>query len=297
MRTNHRIICGLFLIALGLCGWRPAAAEVINPYGQAVMEDAPIGYWRLRESTPDSAGDETSHGRDLTYANFGTDDFSASGPLAIGGTAPTFSSDHDSAVHATDASYFGFASGQSFSYELWVRGLKDDNHKGVGLLTKGYQTNTEDLPWYLSRAYEGDSEFFTRDSDHTDFTADGSTTILDGDWHHMAAVYDAGEAENRVYVDGVLDAAVGGVQPDAYGTNDQPLYIGQHYGRNFTGQIAEVALYNSALSGERITAHFDAAQLVPEPSAGFFVALACLLALTSRGRRFCGKPRLSDRGN
>jgi hypothetical protein len=244
------------------------------------MEDSPIGYWRLRESGPTAARDETTHGRDLIYENFGSGDFSIPGPLAIGGTAPSFSG--GASIHGSDPANFAFSSGQSFSYEFWVRGPDGPNEQGVGLLTKGYETNSESLPWYLSRVHSGTTELFTRDRDTDDFTATGSTPVLDDVWHHVVAVYDAAAARNRIYVDGALDGQAGGVDPDDYGTNDKPLYIGRHYNRDFTGQIAEVALYDSALGEARVLEHYDASRVVPEPAAATLFTLLALIALRRR---------------
>lgn len=281
MLTHHRWIRGVILLIAGLWCGSGARAEVVDPYGLAVMDDSPIGYWRLRESGLTAAEDETTHGRDLTYESFDSGDFSFSGPLAIGGTAPSFSG--GASVHGSDPANFAFTSGQSFSYEFWMRGVSGpDNVQGLGLLTKGYETNNESLPWYLSRVDNGHTEMFTRDRDEDNFTATGSTPVLDDVWHHVVAVYDAAAAQNHIYVDGALDGQAGGVDPDDYGTNDKPLYIGRHYNRNFTGQIAEVALYDSALGEARVLAHFESSELLPEPTAAALLTLLVLIALRRR---------------
>jgi hypothetical protein len=89
-----------------------------------------------------------------------------------------------------------------------------------------------------------------------------STTLHDGNWHHAVGTYDGSSA--KLYIDGVLQStqALTGSTPAGGG---QPLLIGT--GSNnaignylpYTGSIDEVALYGSALSSTRVTAHFNAA--------------------------------------
>jgi hypothetical protein len=84
----------------------------------------------------------------------------------------------------------------------------------------------------------------------------GSANVNDGQWHHVAGVYDG--AELRLYIDGRLDASArtqGSINIDTY-----PVWIGANAekpGREWNGSIDDVRLYNYALSQDEIKALAD----------------------------------------
>ncbi|NBD17080.1 MAG: hypothetical protein GVY04_13340 [Cyanobacteria bacterium] len=82
-------------------------------------------------------------------------------------------------------------------------------------------------------------------------TVNGTVDINDGKWHHVAAVYYG--TSLQVYVDGVFDNRRPGV--DKAFKNNEPILIGGNQalsGRYFNGQIAEVSIWNVALSANQI---------------------------------------------
>lgn len=84
----------------------------------------------------------------------------------------------------------------------------------------------------------------------------GSTNVNDGEWHHVAAVYNG--SQMRLYIDGKLDA-----QMNATGsipTNNYDVLIGandQRAGRNFEGQIDDVRIWNTGRSEAEILANYQ----------------------------------------
>jgi hypothetical protein len=75
----------------------------------------------------------------------------------------------------------------------------------------------------------------------------GKAHVNDGQWHHVAGVYDG--TSMRLYVDGVLDVS----QPasGSIRTNEQPVCIGcnsEQADRCWNGQIDDVRVYNYALA-------------------------------------------------
>ncbi len=80
----------------------------------------------------------------------------------------------------------------------------------------------------------------------------GEKNVNDGQWHHIAGVYDG--SKMYLYVDGTVDTS----QPASgrINTNDQPVYIGENSentGRYWEGLIDDVRIYNYALSEDEIT--------------------------------------------
>jgi hypothetical protein len=89
-------------------------------------------------------------------------------------------------------------------------------------------------------------------------TADGSTTINDGSWHHVVAVSDG--SAYSLYVDGSAETLTNSNNDGTWYndlTNLTSTNIGSHVrssaGNFFTGNIDEVAVWDSALSSSQIT--------------------------------------------
>jgi rhamnogalacturonyl hydrolase YesR len=85
-----------------------------------------------------------------------------------------------------------------------------------------------------------------------EYQANGTTPILDNQWHHLAAVYDGSRI--ALYVDGVLDASC--PTPNPVNITADPVWIGGRVDRplerNWTGWIDEVRIYTVPLTEEHI---------------------------------------------
>ena len=157
--------------------------------------------------------------------------------------------------------------------ELWMKaGQLTPNADWKGLVTKGnsswrLQATTFDktVDWYINGLSSPDLL--------------GTRDVNDGQWHHVAAVYDG--ANMFLYVDGTLDgshAATGLIaqtsDPLCIGANSQafvPSCGCNQLGYFFNGLIDEVSLYKRALSASEIKAIYDAG------SAGKFAAAPSML--------------------
>ena len=92
-------------------------------------------------------------------------------------------------------------------------------------------------------------------------TTNGQTDVADGRWHLAVAVYEpiGNVAKKRLYVDGRLDAE--SEAPLALHQNDDPVWLGAAFGyagREFYGQIDEVAIFARALLADEVAAMFAA---------------------------------------
>lgn len=123
--------------------------------------------------------------------------------------------------------------------------------------------------WRLIRNNEGTtvSFHFNPADGTTEFQANGVTSVLDGQWHHLMGVYDGSAI--CLYVDGQLDASAEVTK--ALRTSADAVYIGSRVGRlsdrSWNGQIDEVRIYDRALSaGERLyLSEGDAYTQIPDP--------------------------------
>ncbi|MCL5098408.1 MAG: lamin tail domain-containing protein [Candidatus Omnitrophica bacterium] len=223
------------------------SAEV-DLYFQAVMADQPDGYWRLDETNGPTAFDFSGHGRHGTYNGGVT--------LGVGGALPA----HDAAARFDGTSGFvqlpGTWGGTSqLTIEAWVN--TDDPITG-------------DFQSMVSTPDGGFAHFQIHTTGNTGaYTSSGFTLLTPppptptGAWRYIALVVEPGNS--RVYVNGVQFGATDVTQfntiipaslndpPGARGVRIANGHMGRRY---FYGRIDEVAIYSTALSAERIQAHY-----------------------------------------
>jgi hypothetical protein len=290
-----RTIAMLFALGtlVAACGVAKAS------YIAAVLADNPIGYWRLGESAgATQAQDETSYNRPLDYNGFSNPDYGQPGAIVADlDTAMRFTTARPT-IASPNTTDFGFASGQSFSLEYWIRVAPGNaSSTDAGVVDKGYDS-AQARPWYLSRynrasnGGNGMVDFYLRNTAGTSryVLSTSSVPLNDDEWHHVVGVYDSADAQVRLYVDAVYQGAATGVPQAAYGTNSRRFIVGNHLNRAFDGQVDELALYAVALdnldgiggvdSDNRVFAHYQAAfapAIIPEPST--FLVWSLLAAL------------------
>jgi hypothetical protein len=116
-----------------------------------------------------------------------------------------------------------------------------------------------------------------------------TTSIIDGEWHHVASVFPNGATEGEQilhYIDGVLDPQAGGTSltidteivtdadidwTNANSAESYPVHIGARlthgWGNMLIGSMADVRIYNQGLSEEQIRFIFEGETVEPEPEA------------------------------
>ena len=138
----------------------------------------------------------------------------------------------------------------SLTIELWLKvNQLTANSDWVGIVTKGNSS------WRLMGTTFANTVYLGLDG--VNGYLNGSRNINDGQWHHVAAVYDG--TNMFLYVDGTLDVS----QPATglIAQNSYPVYIGQNAQTpmlNFNGLIDEVSLYNRALTASEIQTIYTA---------------------------------------
>ena len=219
-------------------------------YSASVLADAPAAYWRLGEASGTTAADASGNGRTGSYLN--TPTLGVAGALA---------GDSNSAVayngtnEYVQVPYVAALNPTSFTVEGWA-------YVTGGQGTFRSLITSRDFAAGNSRGYI----LYAGNDDNWQFwSGNGAWEVLDGppvtlnQWTHLVATYDG--ASMRLYVNGVLAAS----QAAGYLPNVQrPLRIasGNTDGAaNYflPGRVDEVAVYASALSAARVSAHFAAA--------------------------------------
>jgi hypothetical protein len=215
-----------------------------TPYRDAVLADAPVGYWRLAE-TSGKAIDEMSNGGAGIY-NGGVTQGVPGALVAESDLAAEFDGTDDY-VGIPDNNALDV--GDSFTLEAWVRrgavlGTSQRFlHKGAGPAAFGFGANNKLV---LIPGGPGATPL-----------ASSTMAITDHAWHHVVATKSA--ASVRIYVDGVDVTAPGTISTTT--SNTSALNVGRSAGGNgyFAGAIDEVAVYPVALGRERVETHYRAA--------------------------------------
>src|SRR5208337_882891 len=131
----------------------------------------------------------------------------------------------------------------NLTIELWLKSNVTNNNSGwKAIVTKGNSS------WRL-QATSGAKTVYLGLTGVGDVY--GNRNVNDGQWHHVAAVYDG--ANLLLYVDGAVDAS----QPDtgSITQNSQPVCLGQNSEATYmlyNGLIDEASLYNHALTAGEI---------------------------------------------
>jgi len=161
-------------------------------------------------------------------------------------------------ITVADDPVFDWAADDDFTIELWF------NLTNVAIRNKVMigRDQTGSTHWWLGVAQDtGYATWNLLDANRIGEAVTGSTSLNDGQWHHMVAVRDESLNQNRLYVDGGLvgttfhDYTAGfqastttGIGYMAY--SNTPDYF-------YDGLLDEVALYTTALSEAEIADHWN----------------------------------------
>jgi hypothetical protein len=251
----------LLAVSLSACAATPAAAPggpgapAADPsYSAAVLLDSPAAYWRLGESSGTTMTDASKNRNNGTYGGGVT--LAQPGALAGDkGTAVAFDGRTGGATVASSRSL----QVNRITIELW---LKKTTDSGYGIyVAKNYVGNGGvGTGWFqlLNNDRYGRLEF--RVTGETAPVLVSSTTLALNTWYYVVATYDGTAA--KLYFNGKLDSTLRVVATPAQ--NDDPLFIGRRTDGFFNNVVLEeVAIYPTALSADRIAAHWRAATTNP----------------------------------
>ena len=312
------IAAGFFLVL-------PAAmvpASAASLYSSAVLADSPVAYYRLGETSGAGAANSSAAGASLdgNYVNFAVLQTAPATPstLAAAGPRPGDASG-SAAIVGLEADNLGIRSGANanaqvevpdnalldltgaMTLEAWVR--RDDvqavNGNNEGIIGKfvGSTNQRSYALYYNPRTTSGGPTLgFVL---NTTGTSAGNVDLVagvnlptgtDAGWVHLAAVYEP-SVRMTLYLNGLPVAEkVSGLPAASVFAGTAPLWIGRQFSAasntSFEGLIDEVAIYDKALSGEQVLAHYEAAT-VPEPSSlgmAMFGPVAFALKRRTRSR-------------
>ncbi|MFH1844191.1 MAG: LamG-like jellyroll fold domain-containing protein, partial [bacterium] len=223
-----------------------------------IVDEAPpcpagmLAYWQLEETSG------TTY-----YDAFDGHDGAASTPAptpATGGIVGDCQSFDGSSnyIEAPDHADFDWALDASFTIELWMKftDISGQNKVAIGRDEGGGYPHW----WFGANASTGYANFNLLDTNRNGAACTGSVALNDDQWHYLVAVRDESEDENRLYVDG---APVDSVTHDYTAGFEANTPVAMGYmaynfvpGYFYNGLLDEVALYDRALTGGEILAHY-----------------------------------------
>lgn len=230
-----------------------AVSNSVGSYGDAVVADNPLDYWRLGEGSGNLGLDGGSAGSDLSTMAGLT--WGAAG--AVSGNTAAAVNGTNTGIATTTTPITG---PNSFALEAWVNTTSTSGGKIIGF------GNT---PQSTSSNY--DRHVYMTNDGHLVFgvypggvqTVSTANTYNDGKWHHIVA--SLGSDGMRLYVDGLLAGRNSGTtSAQAYtgywviGGDNLNGWPNQPSSNDLAGTIDEVAIYAAPLSQTQVRAHYTA---------------------------------------
>ena len=225
-------------------------------YSDLVLADMPIAYYRFEELEGPTATDSSTNARDGAYVDGVT--------LGAAGALPG----------SVGSAQFDGASGYVQLQGEWG-GLPEAT---VEAWVNTDEPVTGDFQSILASPDGGFTHFQLHNAGNSVvYTSAGVVAVPippatpTGKWRYIVMTIKSGDT--RLYIDGALvgaptTTAFDTIQPASYvegGTRGLRIGNGHAGGRWFKGRIDEVAIYDQALSAERVLQHYAAGQAPPPP--------------------------------
>lgn len=222
--------------------------DVGNPPGpdypsRVLGESSLQSYWRMNEPTGtamvDYKGTVTG-----TYENSPTLDQAGAVP---GGRSVRLTG---AAVHSRLGDVFDFLGNQAYSIEFWAN---------VDTVDSGYRpiiskVNSGIAGWWMGYTTDANNGFFIKREPGNKFHGSSTYTILTGVWYHVVGTYDGSAL--RLYINGLIrGTSTAATETDVDSAIDA-IVGGFGSGTGFLGYLAEVAIYNAALSATQVMDHY-----------------------------------------
>lgn len=230
--------------SLSIAAVSPGPIYNYSSYIAAVLADSPRGHWRLGESSGTFAD---SSGNAHTATGVGGVTYSATGALPHEGDAAVTLNGSTGYLQVTDHADLDL--GDVFTLECWVKRSAIGTNDAI--FSKG--TNAYFLFIDAGNFVQLQKQSVSNVAASTVLITDTTT------WHYVVASKTG--ATVKLYVDAV--ECTGAVTNATFADTATDLFLGATSGLDaaymFSGSVDEIAVYPTALSAARVSAHYAAA--------------------------------------
>lgn len=236
-----------------------------NYANDIVLPLNPIAYWRLNEFSGTTAADLSGEGHHATYQGPTLD--AVAGPHINGPKSPSFDGSNDY-VDIYSSNFASSFNTSAFTISLWLKvNSWTDGNERAGIIIKADANNfvqiakytTNERVWIVVRA----GGVFR----HYQYTVPSG---IQDEWIHFAVTYDAAATKMVAYANGTfvgqhVDCGVWSGSLDS-----DECTIGRGFGGSyyFDGAVADVAIFDAALSGTQIENQLATVYNETSPSGG-----------------------------
>jgi YD repeat-containing protein len=227
----------------------PTVRQLLTPaYTATVLSDGPLAYWRLGESGGTTATDSSGNGLSGAYDQPG---------VTLGEPGAIRNDPNASAAFNTvaleDAGYAGTVTTPAFGAALTNLTVEAWCYlgSGGGFFSHNPLDSSATDYFRFMVSPSGGSFYLGPSSASLPVLVAFSSRI---GWHHFAVTWDG--TTLSFYVDGLLAGAATG--SNGYSPGDDIFCLGSSATAGYNGRLDEVAIYPTALSADRIHAHYNA---------------------------------------
>ena len=212
-----------------------------------------ISYWELNEDNPVAPGDFVDTiGTNDAICSSNCPDISSQGVV---NNSQIFNG-INTGIDAPANTAFDFDDSDSFSIELWI-------NRSSGIFSREILIGRDDadtsMQWWLSISASGKAAFTLTSSGGQSKRIEGSKSLDNTKWHHIAFIRDAENNENRLYVDGKIEVSENIIYNSGF-YSTAPINIGYLDGGSpdsfFNGSMDEIAIYRRVLTINEIRMHY-----------------------------------------
>lgn len=237
--------------------------QALSGYAAEVAADEPVAWWRFEETAGSTVSDEAG---DNDGTVFGANLNVTGAPET--GSAASFDGVDDYVAAPVPASWSQNWTTTGLTVELLVRSTATARVRVMGGgLANGFGVTIGFNESVTFANVPGRMMMRLRDSDgvRRRMRQSATTSLNDGDWHHVCFTWAGGSTSIDCYVDGQLSNGSTDNQLPLTETSDLgSIAVGAYREGSgifnyYAGDVDEPAVYNYALSAARILAHAEAA--------------------------------------
>jgi titin len=260
----------------GSAGTITANPTNADNYGGAVTTDGPTLWYRFNNASGSTAVTDASGttrtsvvGSLVTFnGNAGSPFGGTSGSATFAGTAGSATA-YPTVAPTTPINLAGGIStlsgndlkiSGSVTLEAWVKPAAGAPNRWQTIVARGNSgTNARNYGLYTNNYQVG---FAFNTAGGNQYVQTQPNVIEPNVWSHLVGVFDQTTGLVKIYVNGQLQASAFGTQSGTLVNSALgEVMIGNNYNTDasfFNGQMSEVAIYNKAVTGARILAHYNA---------------------------------------